>query len=258
MSRHAVGTSLVVLAVLATVAFNGLANALPLNGLTTGGISDRYHVLFVPAGWAFSIWGPIYLGMALFALYQVLPKNRGNDRLRRIRTPFLVSCAANISWLYLWHHERFVATIGAMAVLLLSLVTIYLRLRADGPPPTRGETWFVRVPFSLYLGWITVATVANASTVLVHLGWNGWGIGDAVWTLMLLAVAVGLAAVVTLVRKDAVYDLVLVWAFTGIAVKHAGEPLVSPGAWVAAALAGGMAVTALLRGRRTAPGPLRV
>jgi hypothetical protein len=169
---------LMLVAVLATIAVNGLANALPINGLTTGEISDSFDTLFVPAGYVFSIWGLIYLGLLAYAVYQALPSQRGNSRLQSIAVPFLVASVANMTWIFLWHYQVFTLTLVAMVTLLLSLIAIYCRLRTDGASINSGERWFVGLPFSIYLGWISVATIANTQDVLYSLGWKGFGVSD--------------------------------------------------------------------------------
>jgi len=229
---------IVLLATLITISFNGLANALPLNGQNTGEVSDRFQSMFVPAGYVFSIWGLIYIGILTFSVYQVLPSHRDDPGIKQIRGLFTVSCLANMSWLYLWHYEHFVLTVLAMLVLLFSLVTIYLRLRIGREPVEAVRFWCLHVPFSMYLGWITVATVANISTVLVFLEWEGWGISSELWTLILISVAAGISAVISITRGDAVYALVLMWAFIGIAVKQSGVPVVAVGAWTAMGVTG--------------------
>jgi hypothetical protein len=239
-----------VLAVIAVIVINGLANALPLNGLTTGEISDRFQVYFVPAGYVFSIWGLIYVALVAFAVYQALPAQRDNPRLRGIGYLFTLSCVANIAWIFLWHYEVFPLTLVAMLALLLLLIAIYLRLDIGrGRVPT-AEKWLVHVPFSIYLGWITVATIANVTSLLDYLNWNGWGISPEAWTVIMLIAGVGIASAVSLTRGDVAYMLVIVWAFAGIAVKHAGTPVVAIAAWVTTALAGLMLVVGLLFFRR--------
>jgi hypothetical protein len=226
----------VIATVLATIAFNGLANALPLNGLNTGEISDRFEVFFVPAGYVFSIWGVIYLGLLAYAVYQALPTQKENPRLQKTRGLFIFGSAANIIWLFLWHYEFFTFTIFAMLALMICLILIYLRLEIGRLEVSPGEKWFVRTPFSIYLGWITVATIANMTSLLDYLNWGGWGISEQVWAVIMLLVAVAVASVVHLTRVDVAYILVLIWAFIGIAVKHQGVTLVSTSAWVATAL----------------------
>jgi len=220
-----------VLAVIATIAVNGLANALPLNGLNTGEISDRFQVFFVPAGYVFSIWGLIYLGLIAFAVFQALPAQRNNPRLRLIDIPFVLSCLANIVWLFLWHYLQFPLTLLVMLCLLGSLITIYLRLEIGRARVSPGERWCVHLPFSVYLGWVTVATIANATDVLDYLKWDAWGIRPELWAVIMLVAATGLTLWVSLTRGDAAFLLVIVWAFVGIAIKQAGTPLVAKAAW---------------------------
>jgi len=250
MRKDTLRQLVVVLAVVATVVLNGLANALPLNGQMTGEISDRFQVYFVPAGYVFSIWGLIYLALGAYAVYQALPGQRENPRLRRVGYLFALSCLANIVWLFLWHYERFVWTVIAMLGLLLSLIAIYLRLgigRTQVPP---AERWLVHVPFSIYLGWITVATVANVTSLLDYVNWGGWGIQPAVWAVIMLVVGAAIASAVGLTRGDVAYMLVIVWAFVGIAVKHAATPLVATAAWTTAGIVVLMLVVSVLIRRR--------
>jgi benzodiazapine receptor len=245
---------LTVVAVVATIVVNALANILPFNGQQTGAISDRFAIYFVPAGYVFSIWGLIYLGLIAYAIFQALPAQRENPRLRSIGGLFLVSSVANIAWIFLWHYEVFPATLPVMLVLLGSLIAIYLRLGTGRTSVSRAETWLVRVPFSIYLGWITVATVANATQLLYFLGWNGGAIGPEAWTVVMLAVAVVLAWLMAITRRDVTYLLVLVWAFIGIASKHAGTPVVSSAAWVATVLVAAAVLWSIVaRLRRASP-----
>jgi hypothetical protein len=251
MNKDTVRQAVNVVAVVATVTLNGLANALPLNGQTTGEISDRFQVYFVPAGYVFSIWGLIYLALAAFAIYQALPAQRENPRVRRVGYLFALSCVANVSWLFLWHYERFLLTVVAMVTLLLSLIAIYLRLGIGRTQVPTAEKWLAHVPFSIYLGWITVATIANVTSVLDYVGWSGWGISPEAWTAIILAVGVGIAAAVGLTRRDVAYVLVIVWAFAGIAVKHAGTPIVAIASWVSTALVVAILILVIVR-RQTA------
>jgi benzodiazapine receptor len=250
MRKDTLRQLVVVMAVIATIGLNGLANALPLNGLTTGEISDRFQVYFVPAGYVFSIWGLIYLALGAYAVYQALPAQRENPRLRHIGYLFVLSCLANVAWLFLWHYEQFVWTVIAMLGLLLSLIAIYLRLgigRTQVPP---AERWLVHVPFSIYLGWITVATVANVTSFLDSVNWGAWGIQPAVWAVLMLVVGAAIASVVGLTRGDVAYMLVIVWAFVGIAVKHVATPLVATAAWATTGIVAVMLIASVLIRRR--------
>ncbi len=210
----------VIISFVLVIVVNGLANALPINGQQTGEISDRFPVFFVPAGYVFSIWGLIYLGLLAFAAYQALPGQRDNERLRRVGAWFVVSCAANVAWIFLWHYNLFSLSLAVMLVLLISLVAIYLRLEIGRAVVATAERWAVHAPFSVYLGWITVATVANATDVLYDVGWGGWGIAPEAWAVVMMAIATGIGLGVLATRRDIAYALVLVWAFVGIAVKQ--------------------------------------
>ncbi|MFN2152224.1 MAG: tryptophan-rich sensory protein, partial [Anaerolineales bacterium] len=128
MNKNVIRQILVVLATLATIVVNGLANALPINGLGTGEISDMFDVFFVPAGYVFSIWGLIYLGLLAYSVYQALPSQRENAALQKIGYLYIWSSVANIVWLFFWHYLLFPLTLLAMLVILGLLIAIYLRL----------------------------------------------------------------------------------------------------------------------------------
>jgi benzodiazapine receptor len=227
-----------VVATVLMIVVNVLANALPLNGQNTGAISDRFHIYFVPAGYVFAIWGLIYLALIGFAVYQALPSQRENPRLRRIGYLYAVSSALNILWIFLWHYNVFAGTIIVMLGLLATLIAIYVRLGIGIAPVKTAERWLINVPFSIYLGWISVATIANASQFLFYLNWNGWGIVPQVWAIIMILAATFIGLLMSLLRRDIAYTLVLIWAFVGIGVKHLAEPAVAviAVAWFAALL----------------------
>jgi hypothetical protein len=230
---------------------NVLATTLPLNGQDTGEISDRFQVYFVPAGYVFSIWGLIYLGWIAFIIFQFLPSQKESPRLRRLGYLFALSNLANAAWLFCWHYNQFGLSVIVMLLLLGLLIASYLVLDVNRTRVTRTEYWSVDVMFSVYLGWITVATVANITDWLYFVGWDGFGIPAQVWAVIMLVVAslLGLAMAVT--RRDASYIAVLVWAFIGIAVKQASAPMVSVSAWIAAGLMLMLAIFSLVRRRTT-------
>lgn len=238
---------LVVLAVISVIVVNALANILPINGQATGDISDRFDVLFVPAGYVFSVWSLIYLGLIAYAVYQALPRQRTNPRLRATGYLFVASAVANIAWIFLWHYEQFVWTLLAMGSLLVLLGIIYQRLGIGLFSVDRTERWLVRLPFSIYFGWITVATVANVTSVLDYLGWGGWGISPLAWAVIMLGVATVVGLGVVLARSDWAYGLVLVWAFVGIAVKHDGVTGLVVAAGICAVIVAAAVLLALWR-----------
>jgi hypothetical protein len=206
--------------VAATIFFNILAVSLPLNGLTTAEISDRFSVYFTPAGYVFSIWGLIYIGLVAYALFQARPSQTQDPIQSRIGWLVAASGLANIAWLFLWHYEQFLWTLLAMAALLGLLIAIYIQLGIGRTKAPALETWSMRIPFSIYLGWITVATIANVTVVLEHLQWDRWGIIPRDWMLFILAVVLLVSVLMSLRHRDIAYNLVLVWALVGIAVKQ--------------------------------------
>ncbi|GIK58485.1 MAG: tryptophan-rich sensory protein [Chloroflexi bacterium] len=250
MNKDVIRQISVIVSLVVAVAVNGLANALPINGITTAEISDSFAVFFVPAGYVFSIWGLIYLGLFVYAIYQALPAQRENPRLRRTGWIFVISSIANTAWIFCWHYGYYALSVAVMAVLLGTLIAIYWRLETGRTAVSRAEQWAVRVPFSIYLGWITVATIANITILLDYVNWNGWGIAPEVWTVIMLAVAVVVAGLMALRHQDIAYLLVLVWAFAGIGVKQAETPLVANAAWVAAAVVAVMVMVTAAQSRR--------
>ena len=226
----------VILATVITIGVNILANALPINGQNTGDISDLFPVYFVPAGYVFSIWGVIYIGLIAYSVFQALPSQRSNRTLVAIAPWYLLSAAANTVWIFCWHYNQFSLSLVVMLVLLASLIMIYRRLSADAQPASRAEFWAVRVPFSIYLGWVCVATIANATDVLYLTGWNLLGISAPAWAAIMLIVATVLGLAFSIMRNDIGLVLVFVWAFIGIAVKHSATPVVAVTALAAALL----------------------
>jgi translocator protein len=178
---------------------NWLANALPLNGKDTGQLSDMYPILTMPAGYAFAIWGLIYLSLIGFVIYQALPSQRDNPHIARITPLFLISCIANVGWLLTWHYQLLSLNIVFMLVLLGSLIGIYRQLRTNNTQPSSGERWFIWLPFSLYMGWITVATIVNLTVVLYAAGWQDTGVFGAVLASLVFVVAAIIA--ITIVRR---------------------------------------------------------
>jgi hypothetical protein len=238
-----------VLSVLVALTVNILASALPLNGQNTGAISDRFLVYFVPAGYVFAIWGIIYIGWIAFAIYQFRPAQKESPRLRRLGYLFALSGIFNAAWLFCWHYNTFGLSVLVMLTLLGLLIASYLKLNIGRTPVGNAEKWSVDIPFSVYLGWISVATVANVTDWLYSIQWTGFGIAPQAWAVIMLAVASLLGLLMTLSRRDSSYVFVLVWSFAGITVKQAAEPFVANSAWVAVLIALGLAVFSLVQNR---------
>lgn len=220
-----------------TLVVNGLANVLPLNGRTTGAVSDSFTAnIFVPAAYVFSIWAVIYVALVAFVGYQFTHRGRRSVSVQRVGLWFAATGIANTLWIVLWHYGVFPGTMALMLVLLVSLCAIVGRLGPPREAPTTADRWFVYLPFSIYLGWISVATIANASIFFLDLGWDGAPLPAWAWAVILLGVATGLGTWFIERRSDLAYAAVLVWAFVGIAVRQAAVPWVPQGAWVGAAV----------------------
>ncbi len=205
------------------IGMNLLANALPINGMTTGEVSDSFENLFAPTGLTFAIWGLIYLFLGGYALYQLRITDsrtpyRRRSTLFKVGLLFSLSSVANGAWIAAWHYLMLPLSIFLMGVILSSLIAILLILDKE---TLRGKDYLLlRVPFSLYLGWITVATIANVTSGLVFYGWEGLGLSEALWTMILLGVGMVIGILTLLRFNDPVYGGVLLWAYLGIYLKH--------------------------------------
>jgi hypothetical protein len=209
---------------LGTVIVNYLAVTLPLNSRTTGELSDQYPNLFVPAGFTFSIWGVIYLLLAIFIIYQLVYAFRktmqNSSFLEKIGILFFVSSLANLGWVFVWHFELVSLSLFLMLILLSSLMTIYVKLQIGKSNSPKSEKYLIHLPFSVYLGWITIATIANATALLVNLGWNRFGLSEPFWTVFVIIVGIAISLIILFYRKDIFYCLVVDWALFGILIKH--------------------------------------
>ncbi len=245
-----------IVALVFVLIMNAAATTLPLNGVTTEEISDALPSAFTPAGYTFAIWGLIYFALTGFIIYQALPSQRHRPFLQRIGLLFVLNGIANGSWIAAWHYGYYVLSVGIMLVILGTLIAIYLRLRIGQPDPdlTTADKLLYQAPFSLYLGWITVATIANVSSVINYLGWNGFGIAETTWAIIMIFVAVIVAGLLLYNRRNLAYAGVLVWALFGIRAASAVDaPNVATSAVIAAVLIAGLALLGYWRTRRQAP-----
>ncbi|MDD5022000.1 MAG: tryptophan-rich sensory protein [Endomicrobiaceae bacterium] len=205
-----------VVAYVVMVAVNYMAVLLPLGGRSTGEISENYPNLFAPAGYAFSIWGIIYILLGIYVVYQLwLVKNELAETVNRI---FIVNALLNASWLFAWHYDLIWLSVIIMAGLLFTLMKISDILRTH--VLVTKERWLVRLPFSIYFGWITVATIANVTVFLVYLGWNGFGISESFWTVIALLAGTFIGSWRMLRDRFVPYGLVLIWGYCAILAKH--------------------------------------
>ncbi len=219
-----------------TLVINSMASSGALGGTPTAEISNAYPIYFVPANLTFAIWGAIYLGLTAFAVYQALPAQRENPLLKRIAWPFVFSNLANTLWLILFQSEQFLLSVPVMLLILGLLITIYRQL-GIGQRVSRATYWLVQVPFSIYLGWITIATIANISQTLYANGYTELGLGGPTWAAIMIGIGtVIISAVVYTGRGNIAYALTTIWAVAGIVIAQ----------WERSTLVGGAAVAAII------------
>ncbi len=233
--------------VVATIAMNVVANALPLFGRTTAAVSDAYPTPFTPAGYVFAIWGVIYLGLIVYSVWQFAPAGRSDPRVRAAAPWVIAAGVLNVAWLFAWHADRPVLATLPIVGLLIAVGGAYETLRAG---PSRGGVRFAaQVPFGIYFGWLSVATIANVAVAGTALGWDGAPLTPEAWTGVLVVIATGLGIRMLQARGEWAFALVLIWAFVGIAVAVGLPSGVAFVAAIASALlAGGVAGRALRRG----------
>jgi benzodiazapine receptor len=220
-----------------TVVINSLAGGTTLiGGQVTAAVSDANPTLITPAGYVFSIWGVIYMLLGVFVVYQALPSQQGKEYQSKIGWLFVLSSLINIGWLFLWQFEYLSLSVVLMFLLLATLISIYLRLGVGKSAVSLRERLAVQLPFSVYLGWITVASIANVAATLVSIGWDGFGISPETWAILVVAVALTITMLMLFTRKDVAYSLVIIWALVGIGVKQSGNQTIVMLAEISAAI----------------------
>lgn len=224
-----------VIAFAAVIAVNVLANVLPIGGRTTGEISDRFYTEITPAGYAFSIWSLIYLLLAGFVVYQFRRFTGTRDSVLSIGIWFILSCVFNIAWLLLWHYLIIEWSVLAMLLLLLTLWIIYRRTRRI-EYPSAGEVWLVKLPFSIYFGWICAAFLVNIAVIAHNNSWSLFGMSETALGIVLLAIGAAAALLISFRYRDAVLPLVFVWAYTAIANEHKDMDKIMVSAFILAAI----------------------
>lgn len=207
------------LATLVVIGVNAAANIVPINGVNTGEVSANYPMGFTPAGWVFSIWSLIYAGLIAYGTYAARAPAEATPRIRAIEIPYLVSCAANAIWIFLWHYGLIAASFALMLVIFVSLFVVYLRLRATGAT-SRSERWCVDMPFSLYFGWITTAILANLAAWFYDLGVYPFGLAMDDWAILTVVTATAVYTAAGVQTRDAIYTAVFAWAALGIVLQN--------------------------------------
>jgi hypothetical protein len=211
---------LVLAATIGVIVFNWLAATGRL-GSDTAAISNQYPTLITPAGWAFSIWSLIYLGLIAFSIYQMLAANLG--RFRAVRSLYISSCALNCAWLYFWHREQIIICLVVIAALCATLAVICYHLR---DPESLSDTWAAKAPFGLYFGWVTAATLVNFTIMLKFLKVDLPHSAETLLAAALVLLAAALAILVRWKLTNYFYPIAVAWALTAIAVKQSGQTLI--------------------------------
>jgi hypothetical protein len=216
-----------IIIVIITIIINGLANILPIGGKYTGELSDNIPNLFVPAGLTFSIWGIIYILIILFSIYlakDLIKKDKTiKPFVEKTSYFFILANLANIIWIFLWHYEQILLSLLAMLILFISLLMLYLRLNIGLEKISLKEKLLIHIPISVYIGWITVATIANVTAVLVTIRWDGFGISEQTWAILVIIVATIITILMLVSRKDYAYSAVIIWALIGIYIKRMSD-----------------------------------
>jgi hypothetical protein len=239
-----------VIALVVTLAINFLSQSGSIFGVklfpyTMAELGESRAIFFLPAGYVFGIWGIIYTGLIAYVVYQARPSQRQNPIINQVGLWFIVSCAGNSVWLLLFMFNQVAASTLAMLAILVALLAIYWRLGTGRTPAAKAaERWLVRLPFSIYLGWITVATVANVAAALYDAGAiTGWaGIGADVWAVIMMLVAAGVALAMLITRRDVAFAAVVVWALVGIYARPFTTPTFAPLATLNTGLVDGAAL----------------
>jgi MFS family permease len=202
---------------LAMIVINTLANLLPINGITTGAVSDSFPNLFAPIGLTFAIWGIIYLLAGAYQVIQMVHWKEISDDARfrleyRINVAFSVSSLLNSIWIFFWHFRLIGLSMAVIFLMLISLSLISIWLKK--------QQTFPKLVFGVYFGWITMATIANVTAFLVSLGWPNTTVGATLQTMGVVLVASAIGALTTLIQKDIGFGMVILWALLGIYLKH--------------------------------------
>ena len=227
-TRDVLRQVVVVLAAIVTIAFNGISQSIPIGGYTSADISNKYTTFFTPANYAFAIWGVIYLLLIVYSIYQALPAQRQNLNARKVGWLFVLSCVLNCTWITLFQYDLILPSVIVIIAFLITLITIYVRLDIGRARVSTADRWLLHLPFSIYLGWLSVATIANVSVLGVAQDWGDpLGIAAPTWAAIMLIAATLIGLILATTRQDAGFVLVLVWAFVAIIDKQAASTVIT-------------------------------
>jgi hypothetical protein len=225
-----------VVSILLSILVNTISNIWPPNGVNIGQLSNTLFadVRVTPANYAFGIWGVIYLGLIALGIFQFQSTERYNPRLQKCGYLLPIACACQCAWIYLFLAGLFPLSVIAMLGILLSLIGMYQRLGIGRERVSQQERWMVRIPISIYLSWISVATIVNIASTLYSINGNNWLLSPNLWTAIMMAVSAAVASIVLVHRQDPAYLIVTIWTLVAIAIRQINEPLIVVGGIVMA------------------------
>lgn len=212
-------------------AVSSLSQVNSINNKDIGDVSNKYDTLFTPAGVTFSIWGVIYIALFAFCIYHIHKAfkedalSEANKDTSRMGILFIVNNIATAAWVFAWVNEQFLLSVILMLIQLITLIVINVKLKIYNPHRSVYSKIFTQFPLGIYFAWICIATIANISSALVALEWDGAGVSATYWTIILIAAATLISTAVIILKKNVFFGLVVIWAFYGIILKHdAGDP----------------------------------
>jgi TspO/MBR family len=219
---------IIAVAIIASIIVNTISNIFPPGGANIGELANTIFadVRVTPANYAFSIWGMIYSGLVALGIYQFQSTERYNPRLQRCGYLLAIACACQCAWIYLFLARQFLLSILAMLGILLSLIAMYDRLGIGRERVSTLEQWFVRIPISIYLSWIAVATIVNVASTLYSINGNNWLLSPSIWTIIMMLISAAIAYLAFTQRQDTAYLLVTVWTLIAIGIRQIGDPLI--------------------------------
>jgi hypothetical protein len=237
---HKIYALLNILVLIVVIWWNYYSNTGNIGGKTVGELSAVLGNYFTPAGYAFAIWGIIYLALVAQAIYLVwaaFSKAIDSDFISQMGPYLIMTNCLNAAWLWFWLTENTGLSVVVMLAMLFALIILILNLRMNLPSQRKTGNWLVRFPISIYAGWITVATVANISAYLAKINWAGWGISEVTWAIVMITIAALVNIFIVFSRNLIAFPLVGVWALVAISVRHAGsENILQGAALISAAL----------------------
>ena len=223
IANHKISQILVVIATFSVIYINYLAGTGQINNTSPAEVSNKYLNILTPAGYAFSIWGLIYLGLLGFSIYQALPAQTLNARFKKIRPLYIASCAANIAWIFSWHYDQILISIVLMVIILLTMLLINRVIYVEKSKGSTAEIILTQIPFGIYFGWITAATILNATIATIYIGIKFPDSISVITACVLIAVATFLALAVRRGFDNILYPLTIAWALVAIAIKQHSE-----------------------------------